>query len=351
MRNFSRYLVILTCLFICEQLAGQDYNIHNPISLPDKSQQATVTQRIGYSDISIDYHSPGAKGRTIWGELVPHSSVWRAGANENTIFTITHDVKIEGQQLAAGTYGLHLLPEAGQWTFIFSNNHTSWGSYFYKEEEDVLRVTVPVVDNDEFREWLSFDFLERERASTTIRLSWGGKRADFKVTLDINAIALENIRNQLRSDAYWEWFSWCQAADYCAEYEINTEEALQWIDRSIQLEENFSNWDVKAKLLIQVGDEKGAKAAIDRAVAVGSPVYLERYGRRLLKENDFDGAVYVFDQALKKDEDYWRAHLNKGQAFLGLKKKKLALKSFQKAVVTAPEGSKSDIQARIDHLN
>jgi tetratricopeptide (TPR) repeat protein len=351
MKDLSRFLLISGCLLLFHQVAGQDFNIHNPITLPEKSQQAIVTQRIGYTDISIDYHSPGAKGRTIWGELVPYKKVWRAGANENTIITFTDDVQVEGQQLAAGSYGLHLIPGPGQWTFIFSDNHTSWGSYFYEETEDAIRVSVPVQDNDSFREWLSFDFIERERASTTIKLSWGDKGAVFKVTLDIDAIALDNIRKQLRSDAYWEWFSWCQAADYCAAYRINTEEALQWIEKSIQLEENFSNWDVKAKLLTQSGDKKGARLAIGRAIEVGSPVYIERYGRRFLKDEDFERADYLFEQALKKDGAYWRAHLNKGKALMGLGKNKAALKSFKEALKNAPANRKKAIQTSIGQLN
>lgn len=339
------------CLFFGHQLAGQDFNIHNPLTLPDKSQQAVVTQRIGYTDIGINYHSPGTKGRKIWGELVPYDVVWRAGANENTVISFSDDVEIEGQQLAAGSYGLHLLPEAGQWTFIFSNNHTSWGSYFYDEKEDALRVTVPVEDNGSIREWLSFDFISRERASTSIRLSWGDKSATFKVDLDIDAIVLDNIRKQLRSDAYWEWFSWCQAADYCAEYQINTAEALQWIEKSIQLEENFSNWDVKAKLLAQSGNTKGAQLAVNRAIEVGSPVYLERYGRWLLKEGKYDRAVYVFDEALKKDNTYWRAYLNKGEALIKSGKNKEALKSLNKALKNAPTERVESIKNRMAQLD
>ncbi|MEK6155291.1 DUF2911 domain-containing protein [Flavobacteriaceae bacterium 3-367] len=350
MKNSLSVLSILAFSFFLTELSAQHFNIHNPIVLPDKSQQSTIIQRIGYTDITISYHSPGAKGREIWGKLVPYGKVWRAGANENTVFTITDDVHIEGQKLEAGSYGLHLLPEENQWTFIFSKNHTSWGSYFYLEKEDALRITVPAVNTDEKREWMSFDFDHRGRDGASVVLSWGNKRAEFNLSLDIDQIALDNIRKQLRSDAYWEWFSWCQAADYCAEYKINTEEALQWIDRSIALRENFSNWDVKAKLLSQQGDEKGAEAAIQRAVEVGDEIHLERYGRRLLKQEDFDGAEFVFRQALKKNNSYWRAHFNRGNALKGLGKKKDALKAFETAIKYAPEDRKAQIQNSIATL-
>jgi tetratricopeptide (TPR) repeat protein len=344
MQKVQLTLIVLVFSLFVIHIHAQHVNIHNPITLPDKSQRSTIIQKIGYTDITIDYHSPGSKGREIWGGLVPFDKVWRAGANENTVCTVTDDVEIEGQKLAAGSYGLHLLPGKDQWTFIFSKNHSSWGSYFYQEQEDALRVTVPVQNTLEFREWLSFDFVTRDRDRASIVLSWADRKAEINVTLDIDEIALRNIRNQLRSDAYWEWFSWCQAADYCAEYQINTEEALEWIDKSINLEENFSNWDVKAKLLTQLGDEAAAKKAIQRAIEVGSDVHLERYGRRLMKEENFTRAEYVFTQALKKDNTYWRAHFNKGNALIGLGKNKAAKKAFKLALKYAPESQKQQIQ-------
>ncbi len=340
-------LLLLTVPISLSKVHAQHFNIHNPLTLPDKSQESMITQRIGYSDITINYHSPGAKGREVWGALVPYGKVWRAGANENTVFTITDDVKIEGLELAAGSYGLHLLPEKDQWTFIFSKNHTSWGSFFYDDKEDVLRIVVPVEDAPESRDWMSFDFHKRERGKLSIVLTWANKRAKFDLSLDIDSIALDNIRKQLRSDAYWEWFSWNQAADYCAQYEINTKEALQWVEHSIEMQENFSNLDVKAKLLRQLGDEEGAEKTIARAIEVGNAIYLERYGRRFLNQKDFKNAEIIFQQALKKDSKFWRAHFNRGKALIGMNKKNEALEAFETALNYAPEANRGTINDSI----
>ncbi len=342
--------LLLGIFFVANLDAQKYFNIHRPMVLPDKSQESLIKQKIGYTDISISYHSPGARDREIWGGLVRYGQVWRAGANENTVFTITHDAEIEGQQLKAGTYGLHLLPQKDQWTFIFSQNHTSWGSYFYEDAEDIIRVTVPVEEAPEFREWMSYEFHNRDRGEASVILTWADKRAGFNIKVDIDAIALENIRLQLRSDAYWEWFSWCQAAAYCAEYEINTDEALEWIDRSIAMRENFSNWDVKADLLNQKGDEAGAKKAIERAIEVGTPIYVERYARRFLGKKEYQQAVAIFDKALEKDPTYWRALMNKGRALEALNKKADALKSYEKAMGTAPDGTKKTLKTRIEAL-
>jgi len=342
--------LVLFALFFFTEIKAQDFFIHNPITLPDKSQESTIIQKIGYTDITIKYHSPSTKGREVWGKLVPYGRVWRAGANENTIFTVTHDVQINGKLLAAGSYGLHLLPNKDQWTFIFSKDRTSWGSFFYQEDKDALRVTVAVEDALEFREWMGFDFDKKERGATSVVLAWGDKRARFDLDLDIDAIALERIREQLNMDAHWEWFSWCQAADYCVQYDINTDEALEWIERSISIEKNFYNLDIKAKLLRKKGQMVQAEKIMEMAVEYGSAVDLSRYGRRLMAKEMFEEATTVFKKAAKKDPTYWRPYFNMGNTLIQLGKEKEARKAFENALERAPENTKGRIKAKIESL-
>ena len=133
----AKILIALSvlCLFASVTAIAQPSMV-----LPEVSQLSEVKQRIGYTDITIVYHSPYVNGRKIWGELVPYGKVWRAGANENTTISFTDDVSINGSPLPAGTYGLHMIPGESEWTVIFSKDHTSWGSFFYNEKEDALRV-------------------------------------------------------------------------------------------------------------------------------------------------------------------------------------------------------------------
>src|SRR6516164_8178310 len=112
------------------------------LKLPLISQHGAVTQAIGLTIVTIDYHRPLVGGREIFGKTVPYGKVWRAGANENTTITFSDDVSVEGKPLPAGTYGLHMIPDKEQWTIIFSKNSTSWGSFSYDEKEDALRVNV-----------------------------------------------------------------------------------------------------------------------------------------------------------------------------------------------------------------
>src|SRR5450631_1958520 len=133
--------VLLAGTMLCNAQSTQ-------LDLPLQSQHAIVTQRLGVTDVTINYHRPLANGRKVWGGLVPYGQVWRAGANENTTITFTDPVTIEGKPLDKGTYGLHMIPNADEWTIIFSKNYTSWGAFTYDQAEDALRVNVKPVAAD-----------------------------------------------------------------------------------------------------------------------------------------------------------------------------------------------------------
>src|SRR5271154_2412341 len=126
------------------------------LDLPLQSQGAKVSQTIGITNITVNYHRPLVNDRKVWGGLVPYGQVWRAGANLNTTITFSDPVTIEGKPLAAGTYGLHMIPNENEWTIIFSKNSTSWGSFTYDQAEDALRVTVKPQPTD-FHDALTYD--------------------------------------------------------------------------------------------------------------------------------------------------------------------------------------------------
>jgi hypothetical protein len=160
-----------------------------------QSLKAGVMQRLGAdADITIEYGRPGVKGRKIWGDLVPYGMApgnkyskdqpfpWRAGANENTTIEFKKDVLIEGKPLAAGKYGLHMIPGEKEWTIIFSKNNSAWGSFSYKQEEDALRVTVTPVAAS-FHEWLTYGFDDLAGKSATAFLLWEKLKVPFKISL------------------------------------------------------------------------------------------------------------------------------------------------------------------------
>jgi len=182
------------------------------LDLPRPSQHAVIIQRIGITDVTINYHRPMVNKRKLWGGLVPYGQVWRAGANENTTIKFSDPVTIEGKPLAAGAYGLHMIPGENEWTVIFSRNSTSWGSFTYNQAEDALRVTVKP-QAAEFHEALTYDFDDVNPDSTVVTLRWEKVAVPFKVGVNTHEIVEQNLHNQLRGLAQYSWQGWDDAAN------------------------------------------------------------------------------------------------------------------------------------------
>lgn len=230
------------------------------LQLPRPSPNATVTQTVGVTEISIHYSRPGVKGRTIWGELVPYGEVWRTGANENTTIRFSTPVKVEGKELPAGLYGLQTIPTQDQWTVIFSKDADQWGAFNYKPENDALRIQVKP-QPAEFRERMTFDIEDMTDTSAEVVMHWEKLKVPFTVEVDTTKLATEAVKNTLR------WQTFVQAANYCIQANACLEEAGRWLDASIALEPTFGNQRAKAMLLAKRNDFKGAVTWAEKALA------------------------------------------------------------------------------------
>lgn len=318
-------------------------------SLPEESQKAITTQRIGVTDISIIYHSPSVKGRKIWGDLVPYQQVWRAGANENTIISFKDDIRVNGNLLPAGAYGIHMIPDQSEWIVIFSKNYKSWGSFFYKKEEDILRVTVKPIESG-FQEWLSYEFTDRQAKSSVVLLAWEKLRVPFKIEVDVDNIVLANYKDQFRGLKAFTWQLWYDAATYCLENNINYEEALKWIDRSIKNGENSNNLQVKAGLLSKTGQTKEGDEIMKKVLITATEDQINLYGYKLLKENKVPQAIEIFAMNIKKNPNSWNAYDSMAEACLKGDNKR-ALANYKIALAKAPEEQKPRILESIKKLS
>lgn len=235
------------------------------IKTPNPSPKAMVGQTIGMTDIQVEYFRPAVKEREIWGKLVPNDAVWRAGANDNTVISFSKNVKIEGQDLAAGTYGLHIIPTATTATIIFSNNSTSWGSFSYNKQEDALRVTINPAKSKQFYEYLTFEFTGITNNSAICALNWENKSFPFSIETDVHEVVLAQIREDLRSKAGFTWLGFQEAANYCLRNDLNHQEALGWANRSVFMNPNATNIMTKARLTGKIkgqGDEAKEQEAL-----------------------------------------------------------------------------------------
>jgi len=234
------------------------------LDLPLKSQEAEVSQRIGLTTISIRYHRPLVNGRKIWGDLVPYGKVWRTGANLNTTIAFTDPVTVEGKTLAAGTYGLHMIPTAGDWTVILSKNSTSWGSFSYNQAEDALRATVTPQASD-MHEALTYEFDDLHPDSATIELKWEKLAIPIHVSVDVHAVAEASIQRQLRSLPGYSWMGPEEAAEYLLGENVALDDALAYANKSIGIEDRIENEMTKEKILRALHRDAEANAARARA--------------------------------------------------------------------------------------
>jgi hypothetical protein len=297
---------------------------------------------VGLTDITIVYHRPLAGGRQVWGGIVPYGQVWRAGANENTTIEFTDPVTIEGQPLAKGIYGLHMIPTADTWTVIFSKMSAAWGSFTYDQKEDALRVTVKP-QPAEMHEALTYDFDDVKPDSTVVTMRWEKLAVPFTVKADPEA-TLANIRGQLRNAPQYLWNGWDDAATWCVDNKTNLEEALAWTQRSIQIEERFENLMTRSRILEELKRPTESAAARAKALEIGNAVQVYIYGRQLQSQKKKAEAIAIYRTVAKRFPDHWLGHLAKARVAVADADFATAAKEAQAAQAAAPEPQKPQLE-------
>ena len=319
------------------------------LNIPRVSQRATVTQRVGLTDITIVYHRPAVGGREIWGKTVPYGKTWRAGANENTTIAFTDDVTVEGKPLAAGTYGLHTIPDKDQWTIIFSKNSTSWGSFSYDEKEDALRVTVKPHAAEAFDQ-LTYTFDDVKPDSAVAVLHWEKLAVPFQIGVDVKTVVLRSIKKELRNVGGFTWAGYDEAAQWCLDNNYNLEEALKWEQTSIDNESRFENWETRSRLLAAMGKKDEADKALATALEKANAIQLYVYARGLQRTGDSKRAFDLYTQVPKKDANHWISHLALARIDSNKGDFPAAAKEMTQAISGAPEANKPFLEPLLKRL-
>jgi len=258
------YLAITLIMLGCSSIFAQ-------LNLPRESQRQSVTQTIGDTMVSIVYHRPNVNAREIWGKLVPYAEVWRTGANENSTFEVSNDVKINGQVLPKGKYGLHTIPNKDEWTIIFNKVNNEWGSFNYDQKQDALRVAVKPV-KAELQETMSLGFENVKANTADVVIAWERVKVPFTIDVgDVTGRTLTNIRTQMASLKADDFRTPAQAAGWVlnSKASANYEEALKWVDASIKTRETVGNLYTKARLLAELNRKDEAIATVEKAIAMG----------------------------------------------------------------------------------
>ncbi|MDH3650175.1 MAG: DUF2911 domain-containing protein [Saprospiraceae bacterium] len=359
--------------FLTIQAAAQSL----PLPPSGDNQKSVVTQYIGsLAHVIVKYNSPDVTGPNgesrkdqIWGQLVPYGlnvvnfglgnpSPWRVGANENTIIKFSHDVMIEGKPLEAGKYGLHLIvDETEPWTWIFSHNSSAWGSYFYDESEDALRVQVEPTDHP-YTEWLTFDFVDRGAKSATVAMKWENKMVPMRIEVaDINELYVETFSKELQGSTGFNHQNLVAASQFCLQNETNLDEALAWADQAISAPfigvKNFSTMQNKGSVLMKMGKTSEAEEIMMEAVhhAATTPFEIHGFGRQLIGMGMKDKALDIFKYNHERFEGAWPTNVGMARGLSAVGQYVEALKYAELAYEEAPDKlNKDGMKSAIEKL-
>ncbi|MBI3217964.1 MAG: DUF2911 domain-containing protein [Bacteroidetes bacterium] len=360
-------LPVIFLTFVC--LMGQSQTITLTSPPNGNNQLSSVTQWIGLVSVTISYHGPDVHGPNgedrkghVWGELVHYglkdpdgygtstASPWRAGSNEITSITLSHDVKINGKDLKAGTYGLMLLLDRDKpWTWIFSKNSSSWGVYYYTPSQDVLRVESTPADAA-YTEWLTYGFEDRQLQSAKAYLQWENKKIGFTIEVP-NGIQLyvDKMRDELTSFAGFNNANWLKCARFCLTNKTNLEEAIQWVDISMNDvrfngQKSFGAMKTKADLLTLLGRSKEADAVMTESLNLEPTMQeLHDYGRSLLASAKNEQALSIFKLNRQRNQkDTFTTWVGLARGYTAVGNKKEAIKNWQTAIKNLPENQKAN---------
>jgi hypothetical protein len=263
LRSICSVLLVGLLLIPMNNIFAQNFETPRP------SPNATVSQTVGITQVTIDYSSPGVKGRKIWGGLVPYNEVWRTGANEVTSITFDDPLRINGNELPAGTYGMHTIPGENEWEIIFSKDTEVDDGSQFDEKKEILRIKVTPKEGP-FTERMSFTFTNTTDTYSEVNLIWEKLRVSFEIEANTEDLTLTKARDL-------PWAPTFQAATYCLQNNVSLEEGLNWIEASVLIKEVYWNTRIKAQLLEKLGKKSEAIASMQRAVKLGGEMENEPF--------------------------------------------------------------------------
>ncbi len=275
MRNFS---IALLLTFVCGNLSAQ-------IQTPAPSPAASLVQTIGLSKVTIEYSRPMAKGREVFGNIVPFDKVWRTGANKITTIALEKDMLINGQKIAAGSYGWYTIPGKTDWTIVLNSDDKQWGAYAYDQKKDVLRLPVKA-EKHPMTEQLTISIESLSPTAANIVLAWEKSAVRFKLEHNAHDQILSEIKEKTakadaKSDTYFD------AADYYYEHNLDLDKALAWADKVVEADKQYWTYQLRARILAKMGKcdraVADAKISLEMAKKEGDDSYVKK-NEQILKD-------------------------------------------------------------------
>jgi hypothetical protein len=340
------------------------------------NQRAVVTQYLGMVSVTIDYNSPDVTSPTgddrtgqIWGQLVPwgiapnpfypgfgtaEEMPWRAGANQNSTITFSHDVEVEGEPVAAGTYALFMAPGETDWTIIFNRNSTAWGSFFYDPSLDAAQVKVQPEKTDYFREWLTYEFDDRQLDTARAVLHWENLRVPFRISVpNLPELYHQTMTGELTGAVGFNFQNWIQASNWAAQQDAYHEDAIAWADAAIAANAGFQTISNKANVLNQIGRSEDAMETLEQAMAdpTATTVGIHMLARGLQAQGQLDTADVIFRKNYEMNPGEWPVDFGMARVYSQEGNFEKAMEHAQISLGRAPEGpQKQNLETQIARL-
>jgi Protein of unknown function (DUF2911)/Tetratricopeptide repeat len=341
-RIFMAGSLLMTLLMLVTVVA------YTQVTLPRvPSPAASVSQTIGISTVTVKYSRPSVRGREIWGALVPYgwnvqqfgagnSAPWRAGANENTVITLSNDAKVEGQPVPAGSYGLtFVINKDNTGEVILSKDYKSWGSFFYDAKNDEMRAKIQLREIP-MTEMLTYDFINDTKTSAELVLNWEKKQFPVKIEFDVDKIVMDNAAEELKGAAAFNDIGFRFAAGYALQNNVNLDESLGWINQAIAQNNSFTNLSVKSNILKKMGKTDEADKAMNDAITASTEIELNNYGYQLINAKNYDKAIEVLALNTKRFPKSANTFDSLGEAYALKGDKKNAIANFKKSLSMNP---------------
>ena len=233
------------------------------VDFPAASPACTLKQHVGLTDVEIVYSRPGAKGRAIFGGLVPYGEVWRTGANASTKISFSTPVRLNGTEVPAGKYALYTIPGEKEWTVILSKDTSLNGAFGYNPTNDLVRFKATPVKLTEPVETFTIEFNDIRDDSATLNLVWEKTRVPIKLELDLVSQLVPQIEAVMAAPGQKK--PYYQAALFYYDHGQDLQKASQWINAAIADRETYYIVQLKARILAKLGDKAGATAAAKRS--------------------------------------------------------------------------------------
>ncbi|MES2881972.1 MAG: DUF2911 domain-containing protein [Bacteroidota bacterium] len=363
----KRILMILAIVVIGFPLCSQvPYNSAIPNGY---TRKAAVSEQVGLTQVSITYYRPAVNGREgkIWGSVVPkgfvnqgfgngNPSPWRAGANENTIIEFDKDVKVEGQLLAKGKYGFFIAYDPLESTIIFSKRSDAWGSFFYEDKDDVLRVKVKPLPVDKSVENLKYEFLNQTPNTATVYLFWEKLSIPFKIEVDYLKQQFDALVTESQNPQGFTSQGLNIAANWSLQNNYGLDKALEWATLASGPNfpgdpTSFAALTTKANILDKLKRPDEAATVIKAALPFGNTGQLQQLGRQLLTAKKSQAAMEVFQFNYNKNPNQFVALVGMARGLSGAGEYAKALEFANKALPLAPnDANKQAVQGMIAKL-